>query len=105
MFVPFVPQNFEAYKPQYVEPTPDPSFIYWLFHYKCVMCKKPASEINEIVPRSRSKNSILDWRNRVPLCTDCHRVFHQTGVTQKKIDEMQTKRREFLMAMDRGEYV
>lgn len=100
-----LPKDYEVYQPQFIHPIPEPSFIYWLFRYKCVMCKKPASEINEIIPRSRSKKSILDWRNRVPLCQDCHRTFHLHGVTQAKIDEMQTKRKEFLLSMDRKEYV
>lgn len=102
------PRDWEPFKSEFVEPVPNDYFIWWLFKHKCVMCRKPASEINEIVPRSRSKKSILDWRNRVTLCHECHtgqNSFHSTGVTTKKIEEMQEKRKEFLISIGREEYV
>ena len=99
------PVNFPVVEKEFVQPTPEPYFIYWLFKYKCIQCKHPATEINEIVPRSRSNKSVLDWRNRVTLCRDCHNKFHQTGVTSEKIQKMKTDRREFLTAMGRMEYV
>jgi hypothetical protein len=92
-------------KKEFVQPSPEPYFIYWLFKNRCIMCTKPATEINEIIPRSRSKDSILDWRNRVTLCQSCHREFHQNGVTDEKIYAMKHKRREFLTSMGRVDYV
>lgn len=92
----------------YVDPTPEPYFIYWLFKNKCVMCKKPATVINEIVPRSRWNLATSEWKNRIPLCDSCHTgqdSFHSTGVTDEKISEMKRKRREFLVSMGRSEYV
>jgi len=99
------PVNFPAVEKEFIQPVPDDYFIHWLFKYKCVTCKKPATEINEIIPRSRSKNSILDWRNRVTLCRECHHKYHLNGVTSEKISEMKTKRGEFLISMGRMEYV
>jgi 5-methylcytosine-specific restriction endonuclease McrA len=101
-FIP--PENWEAYQIPYVEPTPEPFFIFWLFRYRCIMCKRNATEINEIIPRSRSKKSVMDWKNRVPLCSACHRTFHAGGVTDKKIEEMQRFRTRFLISIDRKEY-
>lgn len=89
---------------EYVQPIPDSSFIFWLFHYRCIICKQPASEVNEIIPRSRSKYSISDWRNRVTLCKTCHNEYHKNGVNRDTIKEMQKKRNEFLLTFDRKEY-
>ena len=90
---------------EFVEPNSSDAFIWWLFRHRCVMCHQSASEINEIQPRGRSKKNIFDWKNRVTLCQECHRAFHHHGVTAKKIEEMQQKRTEFLIAFDRSEYV
>lgn len=90
---------------EFVEPNASDSFIYWLFRYRCVECKKPASEINEIEPRSRSKTNILNWKNRVPLCSECHRKYHDGGVSDKKADEMRKHRAEFLESTGRSEYI
>lgn len=93
---------------EFVEPTPSDYFIYWLFKYKCVVCKRPATEINEIIPRGRSKKSVLDWKNRIPMCSTCHTGqggFHHNGVTDEKIEVLKGKRIEFLIAINREEYV
>lgn len=90
---------------EFVEPVSDDYFIWWLFRSRCVMCHKPASEINEIKPRSRSKKNLYDWKNRVTLCHECHMEYHKKGVTAEKIAEMQAKREQFLMDFGREEYV
>lgn len=90
---------------EFVEPNESDAFIWWLFKRRCVMCRQSATEINEIVPRARSKKSIHDWRNRVTLCQTCHRKYHDGGVTDAKMDDMKTKRSEFLTSVDRTEYV
>jgi hypothetical protein len=89
---------------EFIEPTADSSFIFWLFRYRCIMCHKPATEINEINPRGRSKKNLFDWKNRVTLCGDCHREYHHHGVTNQKITEMQVKRNQFLLDFGREEY-
>ncbi len=99
------PRNFEDVSKEFVQPIPDDYFIWWLFRRRCVMCSKSATEINEIVPRGRSKKSILDWRNRVTLCRSCHDEFHHNGVTAEKIKVMQEKRNYVLLATGRAEYV
>lgn len=102
----FIPnQNYAPIKKEITAPVPDDYFIWFLFKHKCVMCKHPATEINEIIPRSRSKKSILDWRNRVTLCRNCHMIYHLAGVTQKKIEIMKETRKEFLIAIGREIYV
>lgn len=90
---------------EFVEPSSSDAFIWWLFKRMCIMCHHPATEINEIISRSRSKFSILDWTNRVTLCQDCHREFHKDGVTDFKIKNMQYERRQFLIDIDRVEYI
>ncbi len=90
---------------EFVEPSSSDAFIWWVFKRRCVMCRRDATEINEIIPRSRSKFSILDWTNRVPLCQSCHREFHKDGVTDFKIKDMQYERRQFLIDIGRVEYI
>jgi 5-methylcytosine-specific restriction endonuclease McrA len=90
---------------EFVEPNSSDSFIHWLFRYRCIDCKQPGTEVNEIIPRSRSKKAILDWRNRVLLCRTCHELYHKDGVTDAKIKRMQEIRLEFLKSFDRLEYV
>lgn len=101
----YIRNDFQPYKAEFVIPTPDDYFIWWLFKHKCVSCKKPATEINEIIPRSRSKKSILDWHNRVTLCQTCHAEFHRTGVTPEKIEKMRLSRTNFLISMGREQYL
>lgn len=96
--------KFEPPVREFVEPNASDAFIFWLFRYRCVMCKKSGNEINEIVPRSRSKKSIGDWKNRVLLCNECHEIFHKDGVTDEKIEEMRQRRFQFLKSFDRSEY-
>lgn|SRR5574341_474760 len=98
-------RDFRPTEKEFIVPSSSDYFIWWLFKYKCVMCHKPATEINEIHPRSRSKKNILNWRNRVTLCQNCHQTFHHNGVTEQKILEMQKRRREFLISAGRNDYV
>lgn len=100
--------NYQPPEREFVEPNASDAFISWLFRYRCIVCKRPATEINEIIPRSRSKKSILDWKNRVTLCNDHHtgdNGFHHDGVTEEKIEAMQRLRVDFLKAFGREEYL
>ena len=98
------PRDFKPYEPEFVEPRPDDNFIWWLFRYRCMECKKPGQEINEIIPRSRDRKAIMRWRNRVVLCRECHEKFHHGGVTDEKIAAMKETRRAYLTAIGRGRY-
>ena len=89
---------------EFVEPVPDDYFIWWLFRNKCVVCHKQAHEINEIIPRSRSKQSVLDWKNRVTMCRECHSDYHKHGVNSKTQAELRTKRYDFLKMIGRESY-
>ena len=81
------------------------TFIGWLFNNRCIMCKKSASEINEIIPRARTRYAVTDWKNRVPLCRSCHEKYHKNGVTFNKIAEMITKRKAFLTSTHREQFI
>lgn len=103
-----VRRTLTKYQPperEFVEPDSSDSFIHWLFRYRCIECKQRGTEVNEIVPRSRSKKSILDWKNRVLLCRSCHEIYHKDGVTVEKTQTMQEHRIEFLKSFGREEYV
>lgn len=95
---------FKKFPNQLYTFSPD-DFIYWLFNHRCIMCKKYGTEINEITPRSRSKDALNDYRNRVPLCSSCHRDFHKDGVTTEKQRIMRMQREIFLIALGRKEFI
>lgn len=78
--------------------------IEWLFHSRCIICREPYDDVNEMVPRSREKNA-LDWRNRVTLCRKHHEEYHHTGVTGEKLGAMMTARSDFLRSVGRDAYI
>ena len=92
-------------KKEFVEPVADDYFIWFLFRSKCVVCHKPATEINEIEPRSRSKKSITTWENRVTMCRGCHNDYHRHGVNSKTQEALAEKRIEALKLFGREEYI
>ena len=101
----YIPHNYAPIEHEFVEPNPSDHFIWWLFRFRCIMCKQAGQEINEILPRSRSKKAIMDWRNRVVLCRKCHSEYHDYGVTERKMFAMKIARMEYLQAVGRGDYV
>lgn len=98
------PRDYPKIEREFIEPNSSDYFIWWLFRNKCVACHKQATEINEIVPRSRSKQSVLDWKNRVTMCRECHNDYHKHGVNSKTQAELQTKRYNFLLMIGRQAY-
>lgn len=102
-FIP--PENFKKIETEFVEPSCEPYFIHFLFMHRCLECKQIAYDIHEIIPRSRSKKSILDYKNRVVLCRSCHEKFHHNGVTIQKIKDMQELRKNYLISISREKYV
>lgn len=90
---------------EFVEPSESTTFIFWLFKGRCIICNQQASEINHIIPRSRDESKIHDWKNLVTLCQSDHRSYHDGGVTDDKIKEMQSKRESFLYMIGRKEYI
>jgi len=86
-------------------PNSSDEFIWQLFKGRCIVCFRPARDINEIVLRSRSKNSLQDWKNRVCICRECHTEYHHGGVTPQKQKDMIQYRSRFLKAIGREEYI
>ena len=80
-------------------------FIYWLFRDRCMVCQRPGTEINEIVPRSRGYKDSMDWHNRVLMCHFCHSEYHRNGVSPDAILDMQELRIDVLISLGREEYV
>lgn len=72
-----------------------------LFRGRCIVCFMPATEIHELIPRSRSKQAITMPQNRVPLCNGkhkfSHRDVHHDGYTQPKEDFLRNKAIERLI--------
>lgn len=90
---------------EFVAPSESDAFIFWLFKRRCVVCKQSATEINHIIPRSRDKSKIHDWKNKVTQCQTCHETYHSGGVTKEKIKELQDQRISFLFMIGRSEYL
>ncbi len=101
------PAKFAELVQEFVEPVPDDYFIHWLFRYRCMDCKHPGQEINEIVPRSRSrsKTAIMNWQNRVVLCRTCHEKYHHNGVSYQKTKDMIALRKTYLTSIGREKYI
>lgn len=78
--------------------------IFWLFHDRCVMCGQKAEEVNEIVPRARTRHA-KQWRNQVTLCHSCHQEYHHNGVTHEKQSDLFGKRESFLVTIGREQYI
>lgn len=79
-------------------------FIFRLFRGRCVICHRQGTDINEIVPRSRGKDS-LHWKNKVLMCREDHDKYHRLGVSLKAIEKLQEQRVKFLIAMGREDWV
>jgi len=79
-------------------------FIKWLFRGRCVICYRPGTEINEIVPRSQSSDALF-WKNRVLMCHEDHAEYHHLGTSKAAIEDLQKKREMFLRRIDRAEYI
>lgn len=79
--------------------------IVWLFRGRCVICGEEGTEVNEIVPRARTRGAIQDWRNQVLMCHDHHTEYHQNGVTQAKISRLTMQRVRFLIQIGRENFV
>lgn len=79
--------------------------VMWLFHNRCVVCGEKATEVNEIIPRARTKEAIDDYHNQVALCHKDHMEYHRNGVTEEKMKEMRLARETFLIACGREDYI
>lgn len=100
------PAKYNPIEKEFVQPSSADYFIHWLFDHRCIVCRRSENiEINEIMPRGRSKKNLLDWKNRVLVCRDDHDEFHHNGVTPDKIATMQKQREDYLRSIGRGAYI
>lgn len=79
-------------------------FIVQLFKGRCCICYNQGTEVNEIIPRSRGKDS-LRWQNKVLMCHKHHEDFHLHGVSPEAIQNLQEKRIKYLIAIGREDYL
>lgn len=87
-----------------IEPQTDLA-IYRLFLWRCVECRRVATEINHIETRASTPDKKDDWRNKVPMCHSCHDLYHQGGVDDAKINHLKEKRAEYLALIRKAEYI
>ena len=71
-----------------------------LFRSRCVGCMGNATQVHELIPRSRSKRATTMKNNRIPLCASCHNRAHFNGYTQDKADFLRNKAIERLIWFD-----
>lgn len=63
-----------------------------IFKNRCVICRKSADHVHEIIPKSLTKDW-KDWENRVPLCVEDHTMVHARGSQNvKSLLEINRKR-------------
>jgi len=90
------------------EPNNSDQFILWLFNSRCIgidtPCYKYTHTINEIDPRSSGKDA-MRWKNRVPLCDECHHKYHDRGVSDEAKESMRERRTQRLEDLGRSEYI
>lgn len=79
-------------------------FIVQLFRGRCLICYRLGTDVNEIVPKSRGSDS-LKWQNKVLMCRQDHDKYHQHGVSEQAIKDLQEKRIEYLIAIGREAYL
>lgn len=79
--------------------------IIWLFRGRCVVCGESGMEVNEILPRARSRGATQDWRNQVLMCHQHHTEYHQNGVTDKKVCRLTRQRAVFLRQIGRESFI
>ena len=79
-------------------------FIVQLFRGRCLICFRPGTDVNEIIPRSRGGDS-LRWQNKVLMCHSDHDKYHQHGVNEQAIEQLQERRIEYLIAIGREDYL
>lgn len=81
------------------------NFIKWLFRYRCVgvdePCHKRANDISHI----RTGHDDSDWREIVLHCTQCHREYHDRGVSNDAIQKLKERRTMYLEIIGREEYI
>jgi 5-methylcytosine-specific restriction endonuclease McrA len=53
--------------------------VWGMFHSRCIRCDHPATEIHEIIPRSKRPNDWWEIENMVCLCMKCHQWGHNRG--------------------------
>ena len=77
----------------------DEEKLWPLYHGRCAMCiSVPAVCFHEIEPKSKRPG---DWwlpTNRVPLCSICHDIVHETG-TAANAEQLRENRRRLLSVL------
>lgn len=73
-----------------------------LFAHRCVDCRRPASDIHELEPRSRGSRAFAKG-NQVAICRRCHDKFHSLGASPENIARLRQKAYNFLTAMGKPE--
>jgi hypothetical protein len=64
----------------------DRELLFSIFKGRCPKCRKVATEIHELAPRSRGASSML-LTNRTPICRGCHDEYHRAGASVSQIEE------------------
>jgi hypothetical protein len=81
------------------------NFIHWLFRYRCVGLDGPCNKQARDVSHIRTGHDDSNWREIVLHCVECHREYHDRGVSDEAIEKLIERRRDYLEVIGRGEYV
>ena len=54
--------------------------IFALYNGRCILCRRKAVTLHEIIPKSKRPKTWNTPDNRVPVCAICHnRIHHKVG--------------------------
>lgn len=62
-----------------IAPIPKAREVLEHYQFICAVCFSPATQVHEIMPKSKRPADWWAWENRVPLCANCHDRVHQEG--------------------------
>lgn len=72
-----------------------------LFVGRCPKCRKGATTVHELEPRSRGQKS-LQMQNRTAICYWCHLEFHNLGASKENIERWKVHIQKYLTSI--GKY-
>jgi len=76
-------------------------FIIWLYNGRCINCYTLATDISHI----ETGHDDSDWHKIVLHCRECHRKYHDNGVSDEAIEMLVERRIEYLEMIGREEYI
>lgn len=79
--------------------------IRWLFNNRCVGIGGPCYDLARDISHIRGRVIDDTWKNKVLHCVKHHTEWHNKGVSEFDIETLQERRKQYLEAIGRSEYI